>query len=87
VFFLLKSLVCIALVLFALGWRGADRPEEPSHAGASARLREKAADEGGADLVQAGKDALIAAAREKCLSAPRDCAALLQRLPVPARAR
>jgi hypothetical protein len=75
------------MVFFWLSPPVADRPEKPSHAGASARLREKAADEGGADLVQAGKDALIAAARDKCLSAPRDCAALLQRLPVPERAR
>lgn len=86
-FFLLKSLVCIALVLFALGWPGFDSPEKPAHAGVSRNLREKPAEAGGTDLVQAGKDALIGAARDRCLSAPRDCAALLQHLPVPTRAR
>jgi hypothetical protein len=84
VFFLLKSLACIALVLFALGWRGVEAPEKPSRAAASRGERRPSA---GENLAQAGTDALIAAARDKCLAAPRDCAALLQRLPVAGRER
>ncbi len=86
-FFLVKCLVCIALVLFALGWPSFDSPEKSARPGVSRSLREKPAAAAGADLVQAGKDSLIAAARDKCLSAPRDCAALLQHLPVSGRAR
>ena len=86
-FFLLKSLVCIALVLVALGWRGVESPEKPSQASAARSPRRQGAEAGGADLLRSGTDALVAAARDKCLAAPRDCAALLQRLPVPERAR
>jgi hypothetical protein len=84
VFFLLKSLVCIALVLFALGWRGVEPPEKTSRVAAPRAEKRQTMSE---NLAQAGTDALIAAARDKCLAAPRDCAALLQRLPVPGRER
>ena len=86
-FFLFKCLACIALVLFALGWRGLDAPEKPSHASAPRNHREKSIEESGSDLLVSGRDALVAAARDKCLAAPRDCAALLQRLPGAARER
>lgn len=87
VFFLLKCLVCIALVIVALQWRG---PEGPTSAQAPAEARGRVAapkpprrpqiEESARDLAQAGGDALIAAARDRCLASPRDCAAALQRL-------
>jgi hypothetical protein len=85
--FLLKSLVCIALVIFALQWRGVDR-SIPAQTANEARGRTSAPkpprrpsiEENARDLAQNGADALIAAARDRCLSAPRDCAAALQRL-------
>lgn len=82
-FFLLKSLACIALVLFALGWRGVETPEKPARAAATGGPRRQTVEE---TLTQAGTNALISAARDKCLEAPRDCAALLQRLPTGGRA-
>lgn len=83
-FFLLKSLACIALVLFALGWRPVEFPEKPTRVAAPRVEKRQSLSE---NLAQAGTDALIAAARDKCLAAPRDCAALLQRLPAPGRER
>ncbi|WP_442754320.1 hypothetical protein ACNHKD_15185 [Methylocystis sp. JAN1] len=85
--FLLKCLVCIALVIAALEWRGADGPDSvQAPAGARGRVaapkppRRPQIEESARDLAQAGADALVAAARDRCLSAPRDCAAALQRL-------
>ncbi len=82
-FFLLKCFACIALVLFALDWRGVDTPARPSDKQARATpataRRPLPLDERARDLAAAGADALVAAARDRCLSAPRDCAALLQR--------
>ncbi len=86
-FFLLKCLACIGLVLFALGWRGLDGPEKPSQASAPGNHAGKTIGEGGSDLLKSGRDALVAAARDKCFAAPRDCAALLQRLPGAPRER
>jgi hypothetical protein len=85
--FLLKCLVCIALVMFALEWRGADRPN-PTQSATEARGRPAAPkpprrpsiEDNARNLAQAGADALVATARDRCLSAPRDCAAALQRL-------
>ncbi|MGJ0509819.1 MAG: hypothetical protein ACR652_22385 [Methylocystis sp.] len=87
--FLLKSFACIALVLFALGWRGFGAPDavpERSLHGAASRdaagaARHAAAADRPQNLAQAGVDALFSAARDKCLASPRDCAALLQNLP------
>ncbi len=90
-FFLLKCFACIALVLFALGWRGVDGPSNPAQtriSGSPTRAdRRPPLDEGARGLAQAGADALIAAARDKCLAAPRDCAALLQHYQGAARTR
>jgi hypothetical protein len=87
VVFLLKCLVCIALVVFALEWRGADAPatgQVPSEARPRAAAprppRRPQFEESARDLAQVGADALVAAARDRCLAAPRDCAAALQRL-------
>jgi hypothetical protein len=89
--FLIKSLVCIAIVLFALQWRGVDQPaaspESPARGSAQKPSRRPSIDEGARDLVRTGTDAMIAAARDKCFSAPRDCAAALQRLQGPGRDR
>lgn len=86
-FFFLKCMVCIALVIVALQWRGADGPASvPAPAEARGRVaaptppRRPRIEESARDLAQAGADALIAAARDRCLAAPRDCAAALQRL-------
>jgi hypothetical protein len=87
VFFLIKCLACIALVILALHWRGADGPasvQGPAEArgrfAAPKPPRRPQIEESARDLAQAGADALVAAARDRCLSAPRDCAAALQRL-------
>jgi hypothetical protein len=82
VFFLLKCFACIALVLFALGWRGVDAPSnvaDPRVRVVSTRSSQRPELEARArDMAQTAADALAAAARDKCLAAPRDCAALLQ---------
>jgi hypothetical protein len=84
-FFLIKSLACIAIVLFALQWREAEgpAPAPESHARVAAPPkppRRPQIEESAREWVQAGADALATAARDKCLAAPRDCAAALQRL-------
>ncbi len=83
-FFLVKSLICIALVLMALGWPdvGARSPaSEPRPRALAARAAHKPQiEESAREAALAGTDALISAARDRCLSNPRDCAALLQRL-------
>ncbi len=90
-FFLLKCFACIALVLFALGWRGVDETTNLAQThmtAAPARAQKRPAlEEGARGLAQAGADALVAAARDKCLAAPRDCAALLQHYQGAARPR
>lgn len=82
--FLLKCLACIALVIVALEWRGADSPLPPaetrSRTAAPKPPRRPQIEESARELAQAGADAVIAAARDRCLAAPRDCAAALQRL-------
>ncbi len=82
--FLIKSLACIALVLIALQWRAADKPapglESRARVSATKPSRHPSIDESAGDWVQAGTDAMMSAARDKCLAAPRDCAAMLQRL-------
>jgi hypothetical protein len=85
VFFLLKCAACIALVLFLLQSRDVEPPPGPasdSHARAAAPRppRRPQFDESARELMQAGADALAEAARDRCLSAPRDGAAALQRL-------
>ena len=86
-FFLLKSLICIGLVLFALGWPEVEpgSPATPAPHGRAVAAappppRRPQIQDHARDLAQAGADALLAAARDKCLAAPRDCAALLQSL-------
>ncbi|PPD44622.1 MAG: hypothetical protein CTY15_06665 [Methylocystis sp.] len=91
-FFLVKCLACIALVLVALQWRGADEAPralaQRSRAVSAGHAPQKAQmDAAARGLVQAGADALVSAARERCLAAPRDCAAALQRLNGPERDR
>jgi hypothetical protein len=82
--FLLKSFLCIALVVLALQWR--EEETRPPATGARQRLaaprppRRPPIDETAHELVQSGADALVAAARDRCLASPRDCAAALQRL-------
>ncbi|WP_457796260.1 hypothetical protein [Methylocystis sp. S23] len=86
--FLLKCLACIALVIIALEWR-APGGSAPSQTASEARGRAAAPkpprrppfEESARELAQAGADALVAAARDRCLAAPRDCAAAFQRLP------
>ena len=89
VFFLLRSLICIALV-YALAMT--DR--EPSPVGvASPRAamavtavqspeRRPKLTETTKALAQAGVDALGAAARDHCLSAPQECVEMLRKLNV-----
>jgi hypothetical protein len=83
-FFLLKSLICIGLVLFALGWPDVElsspAPRRTAGAAAPQPPRRPQLQDSARDLAQAGADALIASARDKCLAAPHDCAALLQSL-------
>jgi hypothetical protein len=83
-FFLLKSLICIGLVLFALGWPEVEPAPTAPHGRAVAAApqppRRPQIQDHARDLAQAGADALMGAARDKCLAAPRDCAALLQSL-------
>jgi hypothetical protein len=83
-FFLIKSLVCIAIVLIALQWRAVDQPapgpESRARVSAPKPSRRPSIDESAGVWVQAGADAMISAARDKCIAAPRDCAAMLQRL-------
>ncbi|WP_281931268.1 hypothetical protein [Methylocystis iwaonis] len=81
--FLLKCLACIAIVIFAVQWREeAEAPTRESHAHVAAPKppRRPSIEDSAREWVQAGADALASAAREKCLAAPRDCAATLQRL-------
>jgi hypothetical protein len=91
VFFLIKSAVCIAVVLAVLHWRGADAPapSNDSHARAAAPQppRRPRIEDGARDLLQAGANALVSAARDRCIESPRDCAAALQRLQGAARER
>jgi hypothetical protein len=92
-FFLLKCLACIAIVILALHWRAADgtasAPESHSRApAAKSAVPHHPPIEGSAkELIRAGANAAMSAARDKCLSAPRDCAAALQRLQGGARDR
>jgi len=83
-FFFLKSLICIGLVLFALGWPGAVvsplAPPRSASTSAQQERRRPQIEDHARDLAQAGADALVAAARDKCLASPRDCAILLQSL-------
>ncbi len=86
--FLLKSAVCIALVVVALHWRDAEAPTAPreaseahaARAAAPAPPRRPAFEETARGLARAGMDALAERARARCLEAPRDCALALQRL-------
>ncbi|MBL1258331.1 hypothetical protein [Methylocystis sp. Sn-Cys] len=80
--FLLKCLACIAIVIFAVQWREPEAPTRESHAHAAAPKppRRPSIEDSAREWAQAGADALVSAAREKCLAAPRDCAATLQRL-------
>jgi hypothetical protein len=87
VFFLIKCAVCIALVILALQLRDADAPASTrAPADAHARIappkppKRPALEDTARDMAQAGADALVAAARERCLSAPRDCVAMLKKL-------
>ncbi len=81
-FFLLKCFACIGFVLFVLGWPGVETApgaaQTQTRASVAKPTRRPQLEERARDLAQAGADALVAAARDKCLSAPRDCAALLQ---------
>jgi hypothetical protein len=83
-FFLLKSLICIGLVLFALGWPDAEFARPAPHGRAAGVApqppRRPQIQDHARNLAQAGADALMSAARDKCLASPRDCAALLQSL-------
>lgn len=82
-FFLLKCIACIAIVIFALQWRESETPAtRESHARVTAPKppRRPSIEDSAREWAQAGVDALASAAREKCLAAPRDCAATLQRL-------
>jgi len=82
--FLAKCLICIALVIVALQLRPLETPA-PSRAARGAAApqppRRPQMDETARSLMQSGMDALAAAARDKCLDNPRDCATMLQRLP------
>lgn len=77
-FFLAKCLVCIALVLVALHLRPLDASAPQANlVSSAARPR---LDDALRGLMQNGAEALAGAARDRCLAAPRDCAAALQRL-------
>lgn len=81
--FLLKCAACIALVLYVLQWRAPDpAPPAPSSVAAERQKPSRRPQIGqtAKEWTQAGADALASAARDKCLSNPRECAALLQRL-------
>jgi hypothetical protein len=92
VFFLIKCAACIELVQYLLQSRDVEAPPAPA-SGSHARVvaprppRRPQFDESARELMQAGADALASAARDRCLSAPRDCAAALQRLQGAARER
>jgi hypothetical protein len=81
---LIKCIACIALVLAALHWRAVDAPgsasEPHSRAAAPKPPRRPQIEDGARELLQAGANALVSAARDRCLASPRDCAAALQRL-------
>jgi hypothetical protein len=86
--FLLKSVICIALVIVALHLRDADAPTAPREAvgprairaATPAPPRRPAFEEAARGLARAGVDALAERARARGLEAPRDCALALQRL-------
>lgn len=81
--FLLKCLACIAIVIFAVQWReeaGAPTRDSHAHVAAPKPPRRPSIEESAREWAQAGADALASAARDKCLAAPRDCAATLQRM-------
>lgn len=72
-------------MLFALGWPGDELSPPPPRdravaASPQAAPRRPQIAEHARNLAQSGVDALAVAARDKCLSSPRDCAALLQTL-------
>lgn len=81
--FLFKCLFCIALVYVAVQWRsnapvGARAPEARV-ASRPAPQKRPQTDAPAQTLLRAGADSLTASAREWCVSAPKDCVAVLQR--------
>lgn len=82
--FLLKCFLCIAAVLIALQWRGGESgaPSAPPRTRAAAPQppRRPQIEEAARGLAASGAEALMSAARDRCLSAPRECAAALQEL-------
>jgi hypothetical protein len=71
--FLAKCAICIFLVLVLLQWRSEHAPNAANRAAMRAAAS-------AVSMVRAGGDALAGAAREKCMSAPRDCLSAAQRL-------
>lgn len=81
--FMIRCVLCIALVYAAVQWRVAPSPASRGGAGhATARSRPEPApalDAASRALLQSGAERLTASAREWCLSAPKDCVAMLAR--------
>jgi hypothetical protein len=84
VVFLIKCFVFIAIVVAALQMNSPDPPsaarESHAHATPEKPPRRPQVAETARSLARAGTDAIASAARDKCLSAPRDCAAVFERL-------
>lgn len=83
--FVIRCMFCIALVYAAVQWRAAPptgaRPPA-AHIAAKPQAAPQtgpARDDAVRALLRSGVDGLTASAREWCLSAPRDCVAMLQR--------
>lgn len=81
--FMIRCVLCIALVYAAVQLRGAPSPASRAGDGhTTARSRPEpipALDAAAHAIFASGAERLTASAREWCLSAPKDCVAMLQR--------
>jgi hypothetical protein len=81
--FLIKCVICIALIYAAAQWRSAASTSGRAPAARVAAKTRVAPGSGPADvhaLLRSGAEGLTASARQWCLSAPKDCVAMIQRV-------